>query len=906
MQDGAPGKRPLEEVAPPWQHAAAGSGSAADAAAKVPRRVQPMPVPWAPARPTRAPVPQSPEQQRAETLDDDDDLEMDPEHLEHLRKMSEAEQQALIDAYFAAKEAHDDAELMLEGGPEGRGLGEAHSALAPQRLDAERELLEELRKARAAEGLATDGDEFAAAKEDALKDYEDALHEAYEEASAAWADAADEAEAGGFSIVALEKLWEEQLHADGGSTAGAFGVAARAEDEGHGGELCRKCGVRRALSPAAGSATSSAASGQLCYVCEANAELDARVPVAVKHGKVQERGASGFTGWTEGLRRTSDTATLKRMYKAKRPGDVARLQTELAVDGALEVDEVGGVDDDAADFIDDDDDDESDDEEEGFGLMTALNGDGERRPSKKQLRRAMDNEGDLSHLIFNRRGKGTAGASPTRPKPGRAALPECTSCRQPLYECVDVYAHPLLGVSTCLYCYKDAGGELSAEEAKAAPKQTLSDLVAKAATAKEDVCMWCSGNCRAPGHTELFLCDGEQCGRAVCEGCVRLNLGAAAVDAVRQADPWLCFRCAPAPLAGLRERCAAEQATRVKAKERKAAQAREAAQRIAARAEAEAAGAGPSPSAGKGRAGAPRPATMPPGQWASPLRPPRSHTDEKLEQSELVLWSSAVLRSGGKHGRAAEVRELPAVSVAPFLAKQLKPHQIEGVQFCWKALMQAKRPETQAGPKRNDHGAVLAHSMGLGKTLTVITFVHTALARARNERGVDYLQFRDGREEARHGPPRPSTALVLVPRAVVSQWRTEWARWVETHEPLHCFVLNSSPGSAAQLETLRLWRSHGGPLIMTHDNFWRLVDPKRQAKAAAASASAAYASELGVEDPLAEFERLLLDPGPDLFVMDEAHRIKNDGATLSRALARVRTMKRILLTGTPLQNNLVE
>lgn len=60
------------------------------------------------------------------------------------------------------------------------------------------------------------------------------------------------------------------------------------------------------------------------------------------------------------------------------------------------------------------------------------------------------------------------------------------------------------------------------------------------------------------------------------------------------------------------------------------------------------------------------------------------------------------------------------------------------------------------------------------------------------------------------------------------------------------------------------------------------------------------------DDPHIEFERLLLAPGPDLFVMDEAHRIKNDGATLSKALARVASRKRVLLTGTPLQNNLVE
>ena len=44
----------------------------------------------------------------------------------------------------------------------------------------------------------------------------------------------------------------------------------------------------------------------------------------------------------------------------------------------------------------------------------------------------------------------------------------------------------------------------------------------------------------------------------------------------------------------------------------------------------------------------------------------------------------------------------------------------------------------------------------------------------------------------------------------------------------------------------------------------------------------------------------------DYLILDEAHRIKNDKCVLSQVLRTFTTQHRILLTGTPLQNNLKE
>ncbi|XP_043804233.1 uncharacterized protein LOC122721070 isoform X1 [Apis laboriosa] len=129
------------------------------------------------------------------------------------------------------------------------------------------------------------------------------------------------------------------------------------------------------------------------------------------------------------------------------------------------------------------------------------------------------------------------------------------------------------------------------------------------------------------------------------------------------------------------------------------------------------------------------------------------------------------------------------------------------------------------------------------------------------------------------------------------------------HFRLH--ILNDSHKTmAARAKIIQDWQIGGGVLLIGYE-LYRQLSLKKPNKAKRKRGQP-FKDTVDVEEEeknkglLDEMHTALVNPGPDLVICDEGHRIKNSHASISMALKQMRTKRRIVLTGYPLQNNLLE
>ncbi|XP_073065981.1 SNF2 domain-containing protein CLASSY 4-like [Primulina eburnea] len=214
----------------------------------------------------------------------------------------------------------------------------------------------------------------------------------------------------------------------------------------------------------------------------------------------------------------------------------------------------------------------------------------------------------------------------------------------------------------------------------------------------------------------------------------------------------------------------------------------------------------------------------------------------------------------------------------------LYPHQREGLEFIWKNVAGDIHIEKLKGPLSDGgRGCIISHAPGTGKTRLTIAFLLT------------FMKL--------YPTCRP---VVVAPRGMLFTWEDELSKW-QVDVPFHnmnkeelsdnesnmaSIIFGQVGGSGIGLEHIRLaklysWMKRKSILGISYRLFEQLAGDKER------------------RQQNEQIRRLLLE-SPGVLVLDEGHTARNSKSLMWKALTKVATQRRIMLTGTPFQNNFTE
>ncbi|ROV90711.1 hypothetical protein VSDG_08297 [Cytospora chrysosperma] len=239
----------------------------------------------------------------------------------------------------------------------------------------------------------------------------------------------------------------------------------------------------------------------------------------------------------------------------------------------------------------------------------------------------------------------------------------------------------------------------------------------------------------------------------------------------------------------------------------------------------------------------------------NPENPKEVEEAAKVEPIDMPLVHKSLAEILGIKKKVEGVHPRVPVVIDPRLAKVLRPHQIEGVKFMYRCVT------GMIDEKAN--GCIMADEMGLGKTLQCIALLWTLLKQSP-EAGKSTIQ----------------KAIVVCPSSLVKNWANELVKWLGA-DAITPFAIDGKATKEELTRQLRQWAISSGrsvtrPVIIVSYETLRLnVDELKDCK-------------IG------------------LLLADEGHRLKNGDSQTFTALNSLNVTRRVILSGTPIQNDLSE
>ncbi|KAL0063734.1 DNA-dependent ATPase protein rad54 [Marasmius tenuissimus] len=229
---------------------------------------------------------------------------------------------------------------------------------------------------------------------------------------------------------------------------------------------------------------------------------------------------------------------------------------------------------------------------------------------------------------------------------------------------------------------------------------------------------------------------------------------------------------------------------------------------------------------------------------------------EALEKTAGMFNPHKSLKAllGEDKGKKEKVEKVPVV-IDPRLTKVLRPHQVEGVKFLFKC--------TTGMLVDNQYGCIMADEMGLGKTLQCIALLWTLI-----------------KQSPRAGKPSIEKCIIACPSSLVKNWANELVKWLGK-DAINALAVDGKGGKAELIARVTQW-------------------------VAACGSNVTQPVMIVSYETLRTLSEYLANCTIGLLLCDEGHRLKNSESLTFQALNGLNVKRRVILTGTPIQNDLSE